>query len=67
MSDDGAYSSDDDGHIGADMDPVMDPTLTVDVGSGLTVRSRRTRASEVTPIATTKSDRRPRRPTLDIN
>lgn len=40
MSDDD-YSDDDDGHIGAGMDPEMDPnqsTLNVDVGSSLTVR-----------------------------
>lgn len=39
MSDDGDYS-DDDGHIGGDMDPVMESTLSVDVGSSLTVRLR---------------------------
>lgn len=39
MSDDDF--SDDDGHIGGDMDPEIDPnqsTLNVDVGSSLTVR-----------------------------
>ena len=40
MSDEG-YSTDEDAHIGGDADPVMDPTLSVDVGSGLSVRLAR--------------------------
>ena len=40
MSDEG-YSTDEDAHIGGDADPVMDPSLNVDVGSGLTVRLAR--------------------------
>jgi len=36
---DADYSSDEDGHIGGDIDPIVDPTLSVDVGSGLSVRN----------------------------
>ena len=38
MSDADEYSSDDDGHIHDDFEPQVDPTLSVDVGSGLSVR-----------------------------
>ena len=48
MSDEG-YSTDEDAHIGGDADPVMDPTLNVDVGSGLSVRLAR--ISEVVSFA----------------
>jgi hypothetical protein len=48
MSDDGF--SDDDGHMGADMDPEIDPNqpvLNVDVGSSLTVRG----GKAISPVA----------------
>ena len=35
MSDAEEYSSDDDGHINDEFEPQVDPTLSVDVGSGL--------------------------------
>ena len=38
MSDAEEYSSDDDGHINDEFEPQVYPTLSVDVGSGLSVR-----------------------------